>query len=122
MRGTRLILGATGMTDRSEAKILTWSPDRGNPTPRRQGRWPRVRGPTWWCDPRWPVREGLVEAIGAWLRRTKVKRRKASSTGKLAHGSEALSLSVVARCIGDVLAAKSVSLTPGGLVGSAAKR
>ena len=36
-----------------------------------------------------PAKGGLVEAIGVWPCRTKVKRRKASGTGKSAASDEA---------------------------------
>jgi|APSaa5957512576_1039674.scaffolds.fasta_scaffold23631_2 hypothetical protein len=66
-------------------QVLSGGPDRGNPTPRRQGRGPRND----WATRRFersaaqvPVRAGLVEAIGVRPFRTKVKRRKASGVGK----------------------------------------
>lgn len=46
------------------------------------------------CPESAPAREGLVEAIGVQLFRTKVKRRKASWEGKPASGGKAQSPSV----------------------------
>ena len=74
-------------TLRSEVKVLYWSPDRGNPTPKRQGRGPELTGqPEDGRDCRGrrlaSVRAGLKEAIGAPWWRTKVKRRKAFPGGR----------------------------------------
>ena len=90
---------ASGMAARLEVKILTQSPDRGNLTPKRQGRRPGVPGrqggvravvpwPT-------PARGRLVEVIGAQPCRAKAKRRKASGTGEPAASGEAQYLSGV---------------------------
>jgi len=69
---------------RSEVEVLSWGPDRGNPTLMRQGRGPELTGRLagaagwrWWAS----VRAGLKEAVGAWWSRTRVKRRKASLGG-----------------------------------------
>ena len=72
---------------RSEVEVLSWSPDRGNPTLKRQGRGPGI-------DRAAPVRlvvrcgvsvrAGLEEAIGASWWRTKVKRCKAFLGGRAA--------------------------------------
>jgi hypothetical protein len=92
------------MSARSEVKVLSQSPDRGNLTPKRQLRRPGAPGrevevrvvaqrPT-------PARGRGVEAIGARPYRAKAKRRKAfwvgepASSGKAryllgAHGVEA---------------------------------
>jgi len=81
-------------------EVLYWGPDRGNPTPRGQGRGPELTGRSvdGWLR-RWAsVRAGLEEAVGAWWWRTKVKRRKASVAGELARGSEALFLLVLRAC------------------------
>lgn len=74
-------------TLRSEVEVLTWSPDRGNPTSKRQGRDPELTG--WLEDGRGyrgrrlaSVRAGLKEAIDALWWRTKVKRRKAFLGGR----------------------------------------
>ena len=104
---------------RSEVEVLSWGPDRGNPTLMRQGRGPELTG---WsaCAVVWrgwsSVRAGLKEAIGAWWSRTRVKRRKASFGG--------VSWLVAAKpdscwCrgrIGDEITAKSQRLTLGDLL------
>ena len=109
------------MSLRSEVEVLSWGPDRGNPTSMRQGRGPELTGRSadvvvWreWAS----VRAGLEEAVGAWWSRTRVKRRKASFGG--------VSWLVAAKpdscwCrgrIGDVIIAKSQRLTPRDLLGS----
>src|SRR6266496_4029248 len=103
---------------RSEVEVLSWGPDRGNPTSMRQGRGPewtgRSAGAVGWCW-RASVRAGLKEAVGAWWSRTRVKRRKASLGG--------VSWLVAAKpdscwCrgrIGDGITAKSQRLTLGDL-------
>ena len=110
-----------GMLLRSEVEVLSWGPDRGNPTSMRQGRGPeltgRLAGAVVWC---WwaSVRAGLEEAVGVWWSRTRVKRRKASFGG--------VSWLVAAKpdscwCrgrIGDGITAKSQRLTLGDLLGS----
>jgi len=70
------------MALRSEVEVLSWSPDRGNPTSRRQGRGPEFTG--WLAGGRdesacWSasVRACLEEAVDALWLRTRVKRRKA---------------------------------------------
>ena len=71
--------GVPGMALRSEVRVLSWGPDRGNPTSMRQGRGPEVTGRPvggWWCR-RASVRACLKEAIDASWSRTEVKRRKA---------------------------------------------
>jgi hypothetical protein len=112
-----------GMSLRSEVEVLSWGPDRGNPTLMRQGRGSeltgRLAGAVGWC---WwvSVRAGLEEAVGAWWSRTRVKRRKASFGG--------VSWLVAAKpdscwCrgrIGDGIIAKSQRLTLGDLLGSEA--
>ena len=67
---------ASGMAARLEVKILTQSPDRGNLTPKRQGRRPGV-----------PGRQGGVRAVVPWPtpargRLRKARRRKASASGE----------------------------------------
>src|SRR5665213_1823283 len=105
---------------RSEVEVLSWGPDRGNPTLMRQGRGPELTG---WsqcgclrCGA--SVRAGLKEAIGVSWSRTRVKRRKASfgwvSWPPAATPGSCRSLGR----IGDVIAAKSQRLTPGDLPGS----
>jgi len=106
---------------RSEVEVLSWGPDRGNPTSMRQGRGPeltgRPAGAVVWRR-RASVRAGLKEAVGARWFRTRVKRRKASVGG--------VSWLVAARpdscwCrgrIGDGISAKSQRLTPRDLLGS----
>src|ERR1039457_5977744 len=68
---------------RSEVEVLSWSPDRGNPTSKRQGRGPELTGRLQCgclrCGA--SVRAGLEEAIDALWLRTRVKRRKASLGG-----------------------------------------
>lgn len=109
---------------RSEVEVLSWDPDRGNPTLMRQGRGPELTGRlahvVVWRG-RASVRAGLEEAVGVWWSRTRVKRRKASFGG--------VSWLVAAKpdscwCrgrIGDVIAAKSQRLTSRDLPGSAAR-
>src|ERR1039458_5344519 len=70
---------------RSEVEVLSWSPDRGNPTLKRQGRGPELTGRSQCglvmrCGV--SVRAGLEEAIGVSWSRTKVKRRKAFLGGR----------------------------------------
>jgi hypothetical protein len=105
---------------RSEVKVLSWGPDRGNPRPMWQGRGPELTGrpasAAVWRG-RASVRAGLKEAVGAWRWRTRVKRRKASVCW--------VSWRVAAKpgscwCrgrIGDAIAAKSQRLTLGDLLG-----
>ncbi len=105
---------------RSEVEVLSWDPDRGNPTSMRQGRGPELTG---WsqcgclrCGA--SVRAGLKEAVGVSWSRTRVKRRKASF-GWVSWPPAAMPCSCRSRGrIGDVIAAKSQRLTPGGLLGS----
>lgn len=73
------------MNNRQEVKVQTRGPDRGNPTPRRQGRRPHTGLE--------PVRGRLVEVIGARPSRARAKRRKAGAAGKSAPSDEAQSLS-----------------------------
>ena len=107
---------ASGMAARSEVRVLTQSPDRGNLTPKRQLRRPGAPGrkvAVWmaigasrepnrrsgagkpWSG-RWeqrrqptPARGRGVEAIGARPSRTKAKRRKALWVGEPAPSGEA---------------------------------
>jgi hypothetical protein len=67
------------MALRSEVKVLSWSPDRGNPTSRRQGRGPEFTGRSvgGWLYRRASVRACPEEAVDALWLRTRVKRRKA---------------------------------------------
>src|SRR5450755_4132511 len=70
---------------RSEVEVLSWSPDRGNPTLKRQGRGPELTGRSQCglvmrCGV--SVRAGLKEAIGVSWSGTKVKRRKACLGGR----------------------------------------
>ena len=71
-------------TLRSEVEVLSWSPDRGNPTLKRQGRGPELTGrlQCGWLRCGASVRAGLEEAIGVSGWRTKVKRRKAFFGGR----------------------------------------
>jgi hypothetical protein len=120
-KARRAEAGVSGMSLRSEVEVLSWGPDRGNPTLMRQGRGPESTGrlgvAVVWRR-RASVRAGLEEAVGAWWSRTRVKRRKASFGG--------VSWLVAAKpdscwCrgrIGDVIAAKSQRLTPRDLLGS----
>ena len=68
---------------RSEVEVLTWGPDRGNPTSMRQGRGPEFTGRSQcgWLRCGASVRAGLKEAIDVSWSRTRVKRRKASFGG-----------------------------------------
>ena len=67
-----------------------------------------------------PVRACLVEVIGVYRSRTKVKRRKAfSEGGELASSSNALFPWVLRESSGDEMGTKSVDLTRGALPGSA---
>src|SRR5262249_51069592 len=67
------------MTLRSEVRVLSWGPDRGNPTSMRQGRGAEftVRPAGGWVCRRASVRACPEEAVGASWSRTRVKRRKA---------------------------------------------
>ena len=105
---------------RSEVEVLYWDPDRGNPTLMRQGRGPEFTGRSQCgclrCGA--SVRAGLKEAVGVSWSRTRVKRRKASF-GWVSWPPAAMPCSCRSRGrIGDVIAAKSQRLTPGGLLGS----
>ncbi len=90
----------TGMTNNPEVKDLPRGPDRGNPTPRRQGhesetamKAERTEGASRKrSEP--PARACPEEVVGARSDRTRVKRRKAYTAGKPANGGEALFLSV----------------------------
>src|SRR6266581_423421 len=104
---------------RSEVEVLSWGPDRGNPTSKRQGRGPEFTGRSaggWLCW-RTSVRAGLKEAIDASWLRTRVKRRKASF-GRVSRPAAAMPDPCRSRGrIGDVITAKSQRLTPGDLLG-----
>jgi hypothetical protein len=113
--------GVPGMALRSEVRVLSWGPDRGNPTSRGKGVARNrpggllVAGLRGWAS----VRAGLKEAVGASWWRTKVKRRKAFlGRGELARGSDALFLPDDRGRIGDAITTKSQRLTPGGLLGA----
>jgi hypothetical protein len=105
---------------RSEVEVLNWGPDRGNPTPKRQGHGLEFTGRFQCgclrCGA--SVRACLKEAIGALWLRTKVKRRKAFP-GWVSWPAAAMpdSCWFLGR-IGDVIAAKSLRLIPGDLSGS----
>jgi hypothetical protein len=106
---------------RSEVEVLSWGPDKGNPTPMWQGRGPeltgRLAGAAVWRRTV-SVRAGLKEAVGAWWFRTRVKRRKASFGG-VSRLVAAMPDSCWCRGrIGDGIAAKSHRLTLGDLLGS----
>jgi hypothetical protein len=102
-----------GMFNVQEVKVQTRGPDRGNPTPRRQG---PCRGAPWLdgrdANAQRPAKDGLKEVIGAWRNRTKVKCRKAHAAGKPADGGNAQYLSVVAVRIGNEIATKCVDTYP----------
>ena len=100
-------------------QILTRDPDRGNPSPKRQGRWSGKPGLSWHAYVgRRPAKGRLVEAIGGCPYRTKVKRRKAfRGVGESARSDEARYLSACGR-IGDEKGSKSLCLTLGDLAGS----
>jgi hypothetical protein len=104
---------------RSEVRVLTRGPDRGNPTSMRQGRGSEVTGRSarGCLRGRASVRAGLKEAVDASWSRTRVKRRKASfgwvSWPPAAMPGSCWSLGR----IGDVIAAKSQRLTLGDLPG-----
>jgi hypothetical protein len=85
------------MALRSEVRVLSWGPDRGNPTSMRQGHGPEFTGRSaGWLGRRASVRACLKEAVDALWSRTKVKRRKAFlGLGELASSSDALYLSLV---------------------------
>lgn len=107
------------MTLRSEVKVLTRSPDRGNPTSMWQGRGPELTGrlvDVQRCR-RASARAGLKEALDALRLRTKVKRREG-----VRRRASWLAATMPCSCwsggrIGDAIAAKSQRLTPGGLLG-----
>src|SRR5450432_2331845 len=108
------------MALRSEVEVLYWSPDRGNPTSRRQGRGPEFTGRSagGWLYRRASVRACLEEAVDALWLRTRVKRRKAFP-GWVSWPSAAMPCSCWSRGrSGDVIAAKSQRLTLGDLLGS----
>jgi hypothetical protein len=107
---------------RSEVEVLTWGPDRGNPTPKRQGRGSeftgRLAGAVWSTLKRASVRACLKEAIGASWLRTRVKRRKAFR-GRVSWPPAAMPCSCRSRGrSGDAIATKSLRLIPGDLLGS----
>ncbi len=106
---------------RTEVEVLSWSPDRGNPTSKRQGRGPELTGRLQCgclrCGA--SVRAGLEEAIDALWSRTKVKRRKAfPRLGELAGSSDARFLPCTGGRSGDAIMANSQCFTPGDLLGS----
>lgn len=102
-------------------EVLSWGPDRGNPTLMRQGRGPELTGRSaravGWRG-RASVRAGLEEAVGAWWSRTRVKRRKASFGGVSWLVAAMPDFCWCRGRIGDVIAAKSQRLTPRDLLGS----
>lgn len=75
------------MTNRQEEKVQTRGPDGGNPTLKRQGRFPGAPG-RHMALAVWPARGRLVEVIGARPSRAKAKRRKASRGDEPAPGGE----------------------------------
>ena len=86
------------MTGGECKQILTWGPDRGNPSLTRQGRGAgapagRITGPHRGTRAP-PARVRLEEAIGVNRYRTKVKRRKAYVEGELPASGDALYLLV----------------------------
>jgi hypothetical protein len=103
-------------------EVLTWGPDRGNPTLMRQGHGSEFTG-------RSPVRRGRgaagvsvracsEEAIGALWLRTRVTRRKAFG-GWVSWPLAAMPSSCwSSRRSGDVIASISLRLIPGDLSGS----
>jgi hypothetical protein len=106
---------------RSEVEVLTWGPDRGNPTLKGQGRGSEFTGRSQCglverCGA--SVRACLEEAIGALWLRTRVKRRKAFR-GWVSWPSAAMPGSCRSRGrSGDVITTKSLRLIPGDLLGS----
>jgi hypothetical protein len=113
--------GVPGMALRSEVKVLSRGPDRGNPTSMRQGRGPELTGrladAVGWCR-RASVRAGLEEAVDAPWWRTEVKRRKAF-LGWASRPAAAMPDPCRSRGrSGDAVTAKSQRLTPGDLLGS----
>ena len=107
---------------RSEVEVLTWGPDRGNPTLMRQVRGPEFTGrfsvrPV--CGAAGAsVRARAEEIIGALWSRTRVKRRKAFR-GWVSWPLAAMPGSCwPCGRSGDVIAAKSLRLIPGDLLGS----
>jgi len=109
-------------TLRSEVEVLTWSPDRGNPTSKRQGRGPgidRAVPSAAGCAAGASVRAGLKEAIDALWWRTKVKCRKAF-LGWVSRPTAAMpdSCRWVRGRSGDAITTKSQRFTPGDLPGS----
>ena len=96
-------------------EVLTWGPDRGNPTLKRQGRGSEFTG-RFQCGQFWrcgaSVRACLEEAIGALWLRTRVKRRKAFR-GWVSWPLAAMPCSCWSRGrSGDVIAAKSLVSYP----------
>jgi hypothetical protein len=105
---------------RSEVEVLTWGPDRGNPTSKRQGRGPEFTGRLAGCWLGWraSVRACLEEAIDVSWSRTRVKRRKASFGGRAGRQQRCPVPVGIGGRIGDVVTAKSQRLTLGDLLGS----
>jgi len=106
---------------RSEVEVLTWGPDRGNPTLKRQGRGSEFTGRSQ-CGlverGGASVRACLKEAIGASWLRTRVKRRKAF-LGWVSWLAAVKPGSCWSRGrIGDAITVKSLRLIPGDLLGS----
>ena len=111
--------GVPGMALRPEVRVLSWSPDRGNPTLMRQGRGPELTGRFaggWLCR-RGSVRACLEEAVGALWSRTRVKRRKAVFGGRVGPWQRCPVPVGAGGRIGDVITTKSQRLTPGDLLG-----
>jgi hypothetical protein len=103
----------TGMFNVQEVKVQTRGPDRGNPTPRRQGPCcglPRLDGRD--ANAQRPAKDGLKEVIGAWRNRTKVKCRKARAMGEPASSGNAQYLSVVVTRTGNEIATKCIDTYP----------
>src|SRR5450755_4859268 len=106
---------------RSEVEVLSWSPDRGNPTLKRQGRGPELTGRfqcglVMRCGV--SVRAGLEEAIGVSWWRTKVKRRKAFLGGRAVSQRRCpIPIDPGGRS-GGAITTKSQRFTPGDLLGS----
>ena len=107
------------MTLRSEVEVLTWSPNRGNPTSMRQGRGPELTGRHVGgrFGRRASARAGLKEAVDALWSQTKVKRRE-GVRWRVSWLVAAMPCSCWSNGrIGDAIAAKSQRLTPGDLLG-----
>jgi len=90
-------------------RIQTWSPNGGNPTPIRQGRF---------SEKNLSARKRLVEVVGGCASRTQVNRRKAFPADKLVRGSEVQNPFLAGGVLTAGCIIKSIVLTQGSPMGS----